>query len=116
MFTDSAFGLILATHIGAGNANFLQFNEVTAPASGNYKTIVTYNNSEQGRAGQVERYAEIAVNGGAPKKVYFRNTFDQSVFRTNVVDVELRSGANTIRFSNPRSFAPDIDKIQIAAP
>jgi hypothetical protein len=63
----------------------------------------------------VERYAEISVNGCAPRKIYFRNTFDQSVFRTNVLDVELRGGANTIRFSNSNGNAPDIDKIQIAA-
>ena len=116
LFTDAAFGLTLATEIGGGSANFLQFNGVSAPASGNYIMVVTYTNSEQGHAGQIERYSEISVNGGAPKRVYFRNTFDESVFRTNVVDVELNGGPNTIRFSNPQGLAPDIAKIQIAGP
>ena len=116
LFTDSATGLGLATKIGAGEANFLQFNGVAAPADGNYKMVVTYSNSEKGHMGQVERYAEISVNGGPAKKVYFRNTFDESVFRTNVVDVELKSGVNAIRFSNPQGFAPDINKILIASP
>ena len=105
-----------ATLIGAAKENFLQFNNVSVSASGSYKMIVTYSNSEKGHAGQVERYADISVNDGPTKRVYFRNTFDKSVFRSSVVEMELIKGANTVRFSNTDQFAPDIEKIQIANP
>jgi hypothetical protein len=77
--------------------------------------IVTYTNSEMGHSGPVERYADISANGQASKRAYFRNTFDKSIFRTNVIDVDLTAGANSIRSSNPESYAPDIQKIQIAS-
>jgi hypothetical protein len=111
----AAWGDKLVASIGDGADNYLQFNGVMAPVRGTYRMIVAYSNNEQGHSGQVERYAEIAVNGGSPKKVYFRNTFDWSVFRTTVVDVELEAGANTIRFSNSTASAPNIDRISIAA-
>ena len=116
LYTDSLTGITLATLIGAGGGNYLQFSGVAAPSAGSYKMVVTYTSSEQGHAGQVERYAEISVNGRAQQRVYFRNTFDQSVFRTKVVEVQLNGGVNTIRFSNSQSFAPEIGKIQIASP
>jgi hypothetical protein len=112
--SDTASSGVFVTQIGGGNANFLQFNNISVPSSGNYKMVVTYTNDEKGHKGQVERFAEISVNGHAPTKVYFRNTFDQSVFRTHVVNVELNAGANTVRFSNSEGNAPDVDKIQIA--
>ncbi|MFI6483722.1 hypothetical protein ACIBH1_37750 [Nonomuraea sp. NPDC050663] len=36
-------------------------------------------------------------------------------FRTTVVDVDLRAGANTIRFGNAAAFVADLDRIQVAA-
>jgi hypothetical protein len=109
-------GRTLATGIGGGEGNFLEFRRVKAAAGGTQKIIVTYTNNEQGRKGQVERYAEISTNGGPAQKIYFRNTFDPSIVRTVVIDVALRGGDNSIRFANSESFAPDIVKIEVAAP
>lgn len=109
--------------IGGGSANTLQFNAVNVPAAGLYRMIVTYANGELGEGASnyntniVDRYADISVNGGSSKKVYFRNTLGWSNYRTTVIDVNLKAGNNTIKFSNSSSgYAPNIDKIQIAAP
>jgi hypothetical protein len=64
----------------------------------------------------VERYADIAVNGHAAKRVYFRNTFEDKIFCTNVIDAELGAGVNAVSFPNSESNAPDIEKIRIATP
>jgi hypothetical protein len=108
-------------YVGAGAANTLQFNNVTAPAAGRYRMVVTYANGELGAGASnynsniVDRYADISVNGGTTKKVYFRNTLGWSNFRTTVVDVDLVAGANTVTFGNSTGYAPDLDMIQIAA-
>jgi hypothetical protein len=109
--------------IGAGAANTLRFNGVTAATAGRYRMIVGYANGELGSGATnynsniVDRYAEISVNGGTAKKVYFRNTLGWSNYWTTVVDVDLAAGANTITFGNSSTgYAPNIDRIQIAAP
>jgi hypothetical protein len=109
--------------LGAGAANTLRFNEVTVPSAGRYRMVVGYANGELGDGADnynsniVDRYAEISVNGGAPKQVYFRNTLGWSNYRTTVVDVDLAAGANTITFGNASTgFAPNIDFIRTAAP
>jgi hypothetical protein len=109
--------------VGAGAANTLRFTNVTAPAAGRYRMVVTYANAELGpgatnyNSNIVDRYADIGVNGGAAKRTYFRNTLSWSNWRTTVVDVDLVAGANTITFGNSSSgYAPDLDLIQIAAP
>ena len=112
-----ASGAKVANAIGAGSANFLQFNNIAVPAAGTYRMVVSYSNNEKGHAGQVERYAQISANGEESQKIYFRNTYQWSIFGKTVVDVHLQAGKNAIRFSNSSAgLAPEIDKIQIAAP
>jgi hypothetical protein len=106
--------------IGAGAGNTLRFNNVTVPAAGRYRMVVGYANAEvvgehQYNNNIVDRHADISVNGGAAKRSVFRNTLSWSTFRTAVVDVDLAAGANTITFGNASAFAPNIDRIQIAA-
>ncbi|MFI7132629.1 hypothetical protein ACIBQ1_43610 [Nonomuraea sp. NPDC050153] len=110
-------------YVGAGAANTLRFNNVTADAAGRHRLIVTYANGELGEGATnynsniVDRYADISVNGGAAQRHYFRNTLGWSNYRTTVVDVTLTAGANTITFGNASAgYAPDIDRIQIARP
>jgi hypothetical protein len=105
--------------IGNGAANSLQFNDVRVPSGGTYRMVVHFANAEHKGSHDynvqvVDRYADIRVNGGAAKRVYFRNTFAWNVYRTTVVDVELKAGSNTIKFSNDAAYAPHIDKIEIA--
>ena len=109
--------------IGAGAANTLRVNNVTAPTAGRYRMVVTYANGELGEGAVnynsniVDRYADISVNGGPARRSYFRNTLGWSIYRTTVIDVDLVAGANTITFANASSgYAPNIDLIQIAAP
>ncbi|GGN63241.1 hypothetical protein GCM10010112_22330 [Actinoplanes lobatus] len=107
--------------LGAGAANTLRFNGVTVPSAGRYRLVVSYANAEvvgdhAYNNNIVDRYADISVNGGAAKKVVFRNTLAWNTYRTRVVDVDLAAGANTITFSNASTgYAPNIDRIQIAA-
>jgi hypothetical protein len=63
----------------------------------------------------VDRYADISVNGGSAKKVYFRNTFAWNMYQTTMIDVNLNAGNNTIQFANSSAYAPNIDKIEIAS-
>ena len=106
--------------IGNGAANSLQFNNVRVPSGGTYRMVVHFANAENKGSHDyniqvVDRYADIRVNGGPAKRVYFRNTFAWNVYRTTVVDVELKAGTNTIKFSNDSAYAPNIDKIEIAS-
>jgi hypothetical protein len=108
--------------IGAGAGNSLRFNNVTVPTAGRYRVVVAYANAEvvgnhQYNNNIVDRGADISVNGGTSRRVYFRNTLSWTTFRTTVVDVDLVAGANTITFGNSASgYAPDIDLIRVAAP
>jgi len=109
--------------IGAGAANTLRFNGVTVATAGRYRMVVAYANGELGEGASnynsniVDRYADVSVNGGTAKRVYFRNTLGWSNYRTVVVDVDLNAGANTVTFGNSSTgYAPNIDLIQIAAP
>ncbi len=118
---SSASGGSYVGYVGNGAANTLQFNNVNAPAAGKYRVVVGYANGELGAGASnyntnvVDRYADISVNGGATRRVYFRNTLGWSNFWTTTVDVDLAAGANTIRFANSSRYAPDLDRIQVAA-
>ena len=94
--------------IGGGEANYLQFNDVYVQEAGAFKMIVQFANNERGSGAGgsdiVDRYADISVNGGAPKGYYFRYTDSWSDFRTKVINVVLKEGNNTIRFSNNRGY------------
>ena len=104
--TASGGGVV--TGIGAGPDNYLQFNQVYAPEAGIYRMVVRFANNERGSgaggADIVDRYAAISVNGGSPQGYYFRYTEGWSDYRTKVVNVELKEGNNTIRFSNGRGY------------
>lgn len=113
-------------YVGQGATNYLQFNKIHASTGGLYRMLVTYANGEiysGNKRGPVFRFAEISVNGGRPKTVYFNNTFSSASWFTQEVDVYLNAGENTIRFSNSTTsqnptiesgWAPELAKIQIA--
>ena len=120
---SAASGGQFVGYLGGGSANTLTINNVNASAAGTYRLIIQYANGELGSGASnynsnvVDRYADISVNGGTSQRLYFRNTFGWSTFRTTMCDVTLNAGNNTIKFSNSSSgFCPDIDKISIAAP
>ena len=106
-------------HIGGGAANTLQFNNVNVSKAGLYRMVITYANGELGEGADnynsnvVDRYADVFVNGGSVKRVWFRNTLGWSNFRTTVADVQLTNGNNTIKFTNNSKNCADIDRIAI---
>jgi Carbohydrate binding module (family 35) len=93
-----------------GNGGVLTFNGVTAASAGTYRlTIVYLDGSATGRQ------AQISVNGGTPQTVSFTPTGSFSTVGTMTVPLQLTAGSNTIEFSNPAAFAPDFDRIIVAA-
>jgi hypothetical protein len=118
----AASGKKLVGEIGSGPENALEFCQVEVLESGEYRLVVTFANAEF-RGGHsynsqvVDRSAEVSVNGADAQMVYFRNTFAWNNYQTRIMNVTLQAGANTIRFANSarNSFAPQIDKIEIAA-
>lgn len=106
--------------LGNGPANTLQFNTIYVAESGIYRMAVYFANAEHRGSHDyniqvVDRYADISVNAAAAQRVYFRNTFAWNVYQSRVVDVHLRAGNNTVKFSNPAAYLPNIDRIQVAA-
>ena len=134
---DHASGSRVVDGIGGGDKDSTLTMEVDVPKSGMYVLSMRYTNDEpapvmktsSGKAyvhpyntDLVERYAQISVNGREPETVYFRNTFSWDVFRDHSIDVELKEGTNTIKFSNDNSYkfselqddyAPRFDKIKL---
>jgi hypothetical protein len=108
-------------YIGLGSGNTLTFNGVTAATAGTYDLVIQYANDEfsTGGAGyntnSVNRYADISVDGGASARLYFRVTGSWSTFLTAVIPLHLNAGSNTVKLSNAAAYAPDIDKISVAA-
>jgi Alpha galactosidase A/NPCBM-associated, NEW3 domain of alpha-galactosidase/Alpha galactosidase C-terminal beta sandwich domain/Carbohydrate binding module (family 35) len=92
-----------------GNGGTVTFNGVTAPSAGNYDMTIYYLN------GPPSRDAVITVNGVDVQTLSFTPTTDFNTVGTVTVPVPLVAGANTIEFSNPAAFAPDFDRIAVAA-
>ncbi|MEK4043511.1 S-layer homology domain-containing protein [Paenibacillus sp. FSL H8-0048] len=92
-----------------GAERYLELGNINAPKAGTYKLVVTYANGESAGTHAynndvVERYAQVSVNGGEPQTVYFKNTISWQQFATQTLDVELKAGMNTIRFSNNNTY------------
>ena len=92
-----------------GAERYLEMDSVNVPEDGLYKLVVTYANGESAGTHAynndvVERYAQISVNGGEPQTVFFKNTISWHQFATQTIDVELKAGVNTIRFSNNNTY------------
>ncbi len=88
---------------------YLEIQDIDVPEDGFYKLVVTYANGESAgthayNPDVVERYAQISINGAEPQTVYFKNTISWQQFATQTIDVELKAGKNTIRFSNNNTY------------
>jgi Alpha galactosidase A/NPCBM-associated, NEW3 domain of alpha-galactosidase/Alpha galactosidase C-terminal beta sandwich domain/Carbohydrate binding module (family 35) len=93
-----------------GSGGTLTFNGVTVPSAGSYRVTIAYlDGSATGRQ------AQISVNGGAPQTVSFTPTGSFSAVGTMTLPLQLTAGSNTIGFANPPAFAPDFDRIVVAA-
>ena len=59
------------------------------------------------------RPADITVNGGTPISITANGDGSWSTPQTLTVNVPLNAGANTVEFSNPSTWAPDIYSITL---
>jgi hypothetical protein len=91
-----------------GNGGTLTFNGVTAPSDGNYNVTIGYLDGEG-------RQADVSVNGGPGQLLQFASTGDFNTLGTMTIRLHLAAGSNTIEFANPTAYAPDFDRILVAA-
>jgi len=105
VFCGYCSGVSKAGYIG-GPGNDVTFANVTAPASGIYQMEIDY-------LTQGPRSFYISVDDGPATELDLNGSSFNSQ-ASIVVPVKLQSGTNTIRFSNPNNFAPDLDRIVIA--
>ncbi len=89
---------------GDGTTNgTLTITGISVPTTGTYIVPIMYIDGDSGRS------ALITVNGGTPITVNFPSTGSWTSYSTYTISVPLNQGAsNTIEFSNPTGWAPDI--------
>jgi Alpha galactosidase A/Alpha galactosidase C-terminal beta sandwich domain/NPCBM-associated, NEW3 domain of alpha-galactosidase/Carbohydrate binding module (family 6) len=93
-----------------GSGGTLTFNNVTAASTGDYQvTLVYLDGSTTGRT------ALVSADGAPAQSVSFLPTGDFNTIGTKTITVHLNAGSNTIMLSNPTDFAPDFDRILVAA-
>ena len=93
-------------YVGSGGT--LTFNGVTAPSDGTYNVTIAYLDGEG-------RQAYVSVNGGSGQLLQFTSTGDFNTLGTMTIPLQLTAGNNTIEFANPSAYAPDFDRILVAA-
>jgi alpha-galactosidase len=90
-----------------GNGGTLTMNGISVAADGTYTVLVGYANGDS-----APRSAQISFNGTTPVTVSFPPTGGWNTISTLAVTGTFKSGsANTLIFSNPSGWAPDIDGI-----
>ncbi len=107
-YSTRASGGAYVGAFGAGSANTVTFNNVTAPADGMYQLEIDF-------VTDGPRTVYVSINGAAPLQLTFNgnNWYDPVPY---VLPVQLLSGINTIVFSNPNptGYAPGIDVIIVS--
>ncbi|HWG25033.1 alpha-galactosidase D [Actinospica sp.] len=96
-----------------GESGTLTLNSVTVPRTGAYQATITYLDGDSAGNG---RTADVAVDGGSPLSFTANGNGSWSTPQTTDITLNLNQGTNTIEFSNPSTWAPDIDSIVISGP
>ena len=108
-YSTRASGGAYVGSFGAGPANTITFNNITAAATGAYQLEIDY-------VTDGPRTVYVSINGATPLQLTFNgnNWYDPAPY---VLPVQLRRGTNTIVFSNPNptGYAPGIDSIIVSA-
>ena len=108
-YSTRASGGAYVGSFGAGSANTITFNNITAPSTGTYQLEIDY-------VTDGPRTVYVSINGATPLQLTFNgnNWYDPVPY---VMPVQLLGGANTIVFSNPNpsGYAPGIDVIIVSA-
>ncbi len=90
--------------IEGGTDDSLTIN-VNVPESGDYKMVIRHSSGElfgghSYNAQLVDRYASFTLNDSECKRLYFKNTYSDSNWRTTVLDVTFDKGDNKIEIFN----------------
>lgn len=101
-------------YIGNGDGTTdgtLSINGISAPTNGTYSVVVTYRNGDS-----VPRSAQVSFDAAPPVTVTFPQTGGWQNLSTMTVTGTFKQGsANTLMFSNPTGWAPDINGISVSA-
>ncbi len=78
---------------------------INAPEAGSYKMVIHHSSGElfgghTYNAQLVDRYASFKMNDADPKRLYFKNTYSDSNWRTTVLEIGLQQGDNTLKIYN----------------
>jgi hypothetical protein len=107
-YSTRASGGAYVGNFGAGPANTITFNNVSAAATGTYQLEIDY-------VTDGPRTVYVSINGATPLQLTFNgnNWYDPVPY---VLPVQLLGGVNTIVFSNPNptGYAPGIDVIIVS--
>ena len=93
-------------YVGQGSGNTLTVNGVTVEKAGTYTLRLWYCTAET-------RSVTVTVNG----KSYTMSGLNSGSWTLPAmaeIEIELAAGENSITFSNPSAFAPDLDRIAIS--
>jgi alpha-galactosidase len=93
-------------NLGLGLNNTLTFDSVTVARAGVYKMTVNYMSDSL-------RAVLYSVNGG-PWVTLNVGGGSFNLPASTTVPVALQAGTNTIRFGNPTSYSPDLDRIVVS--
>ncbi|HEX3750878.1 MAG TPA: NEW3 domain-containing protein [Streptosporangiaceae bacterium] len=91
-----------------GEGGTLAFNAVDAPTVGTYRITLIY-------ATDGARPALISANGGTAQTLSFPSTASFTATGALTVSLALNAGPNTIELSDPTAYAPDFDRLIVAA-
>ncbi len=93
-----------------GLSGTLQFNNVQASSAGTTTITIYYVDGDAGRS------AQMSVNGGATTTIAFHgtNNANWNFVQNLTLSPSLKTGSNTIKFSNATAAAPDLDRITVS--
>jgi hypothetical protein len=106
---DSSFSsAAYVTGVGNGPSNQCQFNQVSVPSNGLYRLDIRY-------ACDTALSAQLSINDEAATGLSFPATGSgTSAPAILSACIQLKAGANTLRFSSPSGPAPNLDSITIS--
>lgn len=92
-------------NIGNSPGNYVVVNGVTVAAAGNYTLRIDY-------FLQGQRSFFLSLNGGPGVELSLKGDAWNTPARASL-SVPLRAGANSLRFGNEHTYAPDLDRIVV---
>lgn len=96
------------TGLGDGASNSIVMNDVIAPSNGQFNMTV------YAAVNGTETFF-VSVNGATPTELTVTG-YTTTIPVVTGTKVQLNAGANSIKFSNPKAPAPDLDHIVISTP